>query len=210
MTNQSNRDAHRPERPPTVPLDTRQPIWDRFFSVAPLVLVGTKEGDGRYDLAPKHMAMPLGWQNYFCFVCTPTHGTYQNIRRHGEFTVSYPQPDQVLLSSLSASPRCDDQSKPSLAALTTFPATKVDGMLVEGCYLFLECRLERIIDGFGVNSLIIGNVLAAAALETALRSAEQDENDQIYAAPLLAYLSPGRFAVIRESTAFPLPAGFTR
>jgi hypothetical protein len=81
---------------------------------------------------------------------------------------------------------------------------------VDGCYLYLECRLERILDGFGENSLIVGTVLAASAVEGALRRTEQDENDQIYGSPLLAYLSPGRFAVIRESTAFPFPAGFSR
>lgn len=203
------------DRPPAgqssiVNLDTSRPIWDRFFTVAPLVLVGTKERNGQFDLAPKHMAMPLGWQNYFCFVCAPSHGTYQNIRREGVFTVSYPRPDQVLLSSLSASPRCDDQSKPNLAALKQFPATKVDGVLVDGCYLYLECRLERILDGFGENSLIVGTVLAALAVEGAVLRSEQDENDLIYGSPLLAYLSPGRFAVIRESTAFPFPAGFSR
>jgi flavin reductase (DIM6/NTAB) family NADH-FMN oxidoreductase RutF len=206
----SKNDGSQHEPTSIVSIDTGRPIWDRFFTIAPLVLVGTKEGDGGYDLAPKHLAMPLGWQNYFCFVCAPTHGTYQNIRRHGEFTVSYPRPDHVFLSALSASPRCDDQSKPILAALATFPATALDGVLVQGCYLFLECRLERIIDGFGSNSLIIGTVLAASALESALRRAEQDESDQIYAGPLLAYVSPGRFAVVRDSTAFPFPAGFTR
>jgi hypothetical protein len=45
-----------------VPLATDRPIWDRFFTVAPLVIVGSKEEDDRYNLAPKHMAMPLGWE----------------------------------------------------------------------------------------------------------------------------------------------------
>ncbi|NIQ57054.1 MAG: flavin reductase, partial [Gammaproteobacteria bacterium] len=53
----------------------------------PLVLVGTREGEGAYDLAPKHMATPLGWGDYFCFVCTPEHRTYQNATREEEFTV---------------------------------------------------------------------------------------------------------------------------
>ena len=44
-----------------VPLRIEAPLWTRFFSVAPLVLVGTKEGD-HYDIAPKHMAMPLAWK----------------------------------------------------------------------------------------------------------------------------------------------------
>jgi flavin reductase (DIM6/NTAB) family NADH-FMN oxidoreductase RutF len=192
-----------------VSLATYRPIWDRFFSVFPLVIVGSKE-DSTYNLAPKHMAMPLGWENHYCFVCSPRHSTYSNIRRHGVFTVSYPRPTDVLLTSLAAAPRCEDQSKPSLLVLPTFPASRVDGVLVKGCYLFLECTLHSILDGFGPNSLIIGNVVAASAHEDALRAEERDEGDQIYDFPLLAYVSPGRLAEIRQTTAFPFPEGFSR
>ena len=85
-----------------VELDVSHPGWERFFWVAPLVLVGTREADGSHDLAPKHMAMPVGWENYFGFVCTPRHHTYLNIRRSGVFTISYPRPDQLVLASLPA------------------------------------------------------------------------------------------------------------
>jgi flavin reductase (DIM6/NTAB) family NADH-FMN oxidoreductase RutF len=193
-----------------IPLTTDQPIWDRFFTVCPLVIVGSKEEDGQYNLAPKHLAMPLGWENHYCFVCSPRHTTYHNIRRHGVFTVSYPRPTEVLLASLAAVPRCEDNSKPSLLVLPTSPACRVDGVMVEGCYLFLECTLDRILDGFGPNSLIIGNVVAAAAHEDALRAEERDESDQIFQFPLLAYLNPGRFAEIRQSMAFPFPKDFSR
>jgi flavin reductase (DIM6/NTAB) family NADH-FMN oxidoreductase RutF len=188
-------------------LPTDRPVWDRFFQVAPLVIVGSKEGPDRYDLAPKHMAMPLGWDNFYTFVCSPRHATYHNIQRYREFTVSSPRPGQVLHGSLAAAPRCDDQTKPSLQAVPTFPAREVDGVLVRGGAWFLECRLHSILDGFGANSLIIGTVVAAAADEDALRREDLDENDQIYHDPLLAYLSPGRMAEVRESTAFPFPKG---
>ena len=42
----------RPERARVEELDVATPIWDQFFTVAPLVLVGTREADGRDDLAP--------------------------------------------------------------------------------------------------------------------------------------------------------------
>ncbi len=74
-----------------VSLELSLPIWSRFFSVAPLIVVGTREANGNYDLAPKHMAIPLGWSNYFGFVCTPSHRTYQNIQREQAFTVSFPR-----------------------------------------------------------------------------------------------------------------------
>ncbi len=191
------------------PLSTDQPIWDRFFTVSPLVLIASKEGD-HFNIAPKHMAMPLGWENYYCFVCSPSHATYCNIQRHRVYTVNYPRPSQLLESSLAASPRNAEHAKPSLAVLPTTPATKVDGVLVQDCYLCIECELDRIIDGFGENSLILGRVVAASAQEEALRKVDLDDNDLIYQSPLLAYLNPGRMAEIRQSVSFPFPVGFTR
>jgi flavin reductase (DIM6/NTAB) family NADH-FMN oxidoreductase RutF len=193
-----------------VRLPVDRPIWDRVFTVAPLVIVGSKEESGQDNLAPKHLAMPLGWENYYCFVCSSRHTTYHNIRRTGAFTVNYPRPSEVLVASLAAAPRCEDQSKPSVLVLPTFPARVVEGVFVGGCYLHLECTLHSILDGFGPNSLIIGNVIAAWAQEDALRDHDRDEADQIFQSPMLAYLSPGRLAEIRQTTAFPFPIGYSR
>jgi flavin reductase (DIM6/NTAB) family NADH-FMN oxidoreductase RutF len=191
-------------------LDTKGPIWERFFTVAPLVLIGTRESDLTYDLAPKHMATPLGWQNYFGFVCTPRHRTYQNIQREGAFTVSYPRPTQLVATSLAAAPRCDDAAKPSLSALRTFRASRVDGVFVVDAYLFLECTLHSVVDGFGENSLITGQIAAAHVHEDALRASDRDDHDLIHQSPLLAYLSPGRVARVGQSYSFPFPVDFTR
>ncbi len=193
-----------------VSLDPSQPIWQHFFTVAPLIVVGTKEATVGYDLAPKHMAMPLGWDNYFTFVCTPRHRTYQNIQREKAFTVSFPDPDQVVLTSLTATPHCDQQQKPILEVLPTFSASVVDGVFLKTAYLFLECQLERIIDGFGDNSLIIGKIIAAAVAQEAFRASGQDDQDLIYHRPLLAYIAPNRYAKIEQSFSFPFPAGFHR
>ena len=193
-----------------VALDTAAPIWDRFFMVFPLVVVGTREEDGGYDLAPKHMAMPMGWDNHFGFVCTPRHNTYHNALREGVFTVSFPRPSQVVVASLTASPRCEDASKPTLKALPTFKAETVDGIFLEDGYVYLECKLDRIIDGLGTGSLIIGTIVAAHLDEDAARLSDEDDGDLIHQAPLLAYLAPGRFANIKESYAFPFPADFKR
>ncbi len=191
-------------------LDIEHSVWERFFMVAPLVLVGTREADGAFDLAPKHMAMPMSWQNYYGFVCAPHHRTYQNLRREGAFTVSFPQPNQIVSTSLAADARAEDGSKPALQALPTFAAAAVDGVLVKDAYLYLECELHRIIDDLGDNSLIIGRIVAVHVDRDALRSAERDDQDLIHAAPLLAYLHPGRFASIDKSFSFPFPSGFTR
>ncbi|MGB5303059.1 MAG: flavin reductase [Gemmatimonadota bacterium] len=173
-------------------------------------MVGTLEEDGTPNLAPKHMAIPMGWQNYFGFVCTPRHSTYRNIERDGVFTVSMPRPDQVVLASLCAAPRCDDSAKPVLGALQTRPAAKVAGVHLAQSYLFFECELDRMVDGFGENSLVVGRIVAAAVARDSLRTLERDGQDMIHAAPMLAYLQPWRFASIKQTYAFPLPDGFER
>ena len=191
-------------------LDVNTSIWEKTFMVSPLILVGSKEKGNGFDLAPKHLAMPLSWSNHYGFVCTPRHATYHNIIREKVFTISFPTTAQVVASSLAASPRCADDSKPDLLALPTFPATKVEGVLVEGAYLFLECVLEKIIDGFGENSLITGKIVAAHVDENYLRNADQDDQQLLTSFPLLAFLYPGRFAETNNTIAFPFPAGFKR
>lgn len=192
-------------------LDTSIPIWDRVFTVAPLVVIGTKEG-AAYNLAPKHMATPIGFDNYFGFICTPNHATYQNIIEKKEFTVSFPLPNQVVLASLSASPRCDDisKSKPIVDALPTIKATTVDALCIEESYLFLECKLFKIIDGFNENSIITGKIIAAHVDKNYLKESEKDEQQQLKENPLLAYIAYGRFTKITETYNFPFPKNFKR
>lgn len=193
-----------------VDLGIDAPVWDRCFMVAPLILVGTIDEDGSLDLAPKHMAMPLGWQNHYGFVCSERHQTCANIARTGEFTVSYPTSSQVLYASLAASPRLAGGPKKIVDTFATFPAKKIDGKFIEDAYLYLECRHTRTIDGFGDNCLIAGEVVAAYAHKDYVRSTQIDDLQLIHEAPLMAYLPPGRFATISRSDAFPFPARMKR
>ena len=193
-----------------IELDVSRSIWERFFSVFPLVIIGTRDADGVPDLAPKHLAIPLSWESHFGFVCSQAHRTYQNIRRTGEFTVTYARPSQVVLASLAATPRCEDHSKPIVEALSTFPAKTVDAVFLKDGYLFLECRSTKIYDDFGRNSLIAGEIVAARVAPEAAKQSDQDDQDLLMSAPLLAYLYPGRFAAISQSNKLPFPAGFKR
>jgi flavin reductase (DIM6/NTAB) family NADH-FMN oxidoreductase RutF len=193
-----------------VAVDTTVPVWEQFFTVAPLVLIGTRDADGSLDLAPKHMVTPMGWQNYFGFVCTPRHNTCSNIERTGEFTVSYPKPSQVLVASLAASPRDVDSNKPVIEYFRTFPAADVDAEFIEDGYLFFECRHFKTVHGFGENCLISGEIIAAYADDDFLRHSQADDQETIHESPLFAYLSPGRFATIDRSNAFPFPESMKR
>jgi flavin reductase (DIM6/NTAB) family NADH-FMN oxidoreductase RutF len=184
-------------------------IWNRFFTVAPLVVIGTKEGL-TYDLAPKHMAMPLGHGPYFGFICTPRHSTYHNVKREGFFTVSFPKPNQVTLASLAASPRCEaeENEKAIINQLPTIPAENIDALFLADSYLFLTCTFIKLIDGFGDYSLICGKITDTYVDKEYLRISEQDEQEMIAKAPLLAYLPYGRFAEIKNTNKFPFPKGF--
>lgn len=193
-----------------VTLDISKPIWERFFMVHNLVVIGTRRSGGEYDLAPKHMAMPVGWHNYFGFACTPRHRTCLNIKQEREFSVSFPRPSQVLETSLAAAPRRKDDSKPSLDNLPKFSAREIDCPFLADSYVYLECKLHRMIDGFGENSLVVGTIIAAHVSKDAVRGPDRDDADLIYRAPLLAYLAPGRFAYISESRQFPFPEHFKR
>jgi flavin reductase (DIM6/NTAB) family NADH-FMN oxidoreductase RutF len=193
-----------------IALDCTVPIWDRFYLVHPLVIIGSVEPDGTVDLAPKHMAGPVSWENHFGFVCCETHATYCNIVRTRAFTVSYPTPEQLVETSLTSAPRSLMDSKPSLEAVPIVPASVVEGGLVRGARIHLECELERVMDNLGTNSLIVGRVVAAAVDERALRVMDREDEHVIADAPVLAYLQPNRFCVIEESRSFPFYSGGTR
>lgn len=203
----------RTTEPPPFETETRElpvdAVWERTFTVAPLVIVGSKDPDGSFDLAPKHMAMRLGWGDRYGFVCTPRHRTYRNVERHGFFTVSFPHHYQVVQASLAATRRGIGGTKPTLAALPTFPARVVDGALVHGCYLFLECELERFV-ALNDDALVIGRVLAASARTDAIRDADGDDAELLRRVSPLAYLSPSRFAAVEETHSFPFPSAFSR
>ena len=194
-----------------ITLEPHIPIWDRVFTVAPLVVIGSN-GEHGHDLAPKHMATPIGFGNYFGFVCTPRHCTYDNIKDTAAFTVSFPTPEQLVSISLSASPRNGDHSKfkAIIDALPTIRASGIDVLMIDGAYLYLECELHKIFDDFDDYSLITGKIRRVHVQKEYLKRTEIDENKQIRNHPLLAYIANGRFAKVTETFNFPFPKDFQR
>jgi len=176
-----------------------------------LIVVGSK-GNGTYNMAPKHLAMPLGWDNYFCFVCTPAHHTYQNIKRTRQFTISVIKPDQIVLASLTASPYHDKQvdGETLIDKIPTIKAKEIDALFMKDSYVFLECTLDRIIDDYGKNSLIIGKVIQAYVDENVLIHEDSENENTIQNHRLLVYVTPGRFASVENTIAFPFPKDFSK
>lgn len=191
-----------------VPLPLDDSLWEHVFQVAPLVVIGTREPDGGHDFAPKHRVVTLT-PRHFAFVCRTSHATYRNTLREKSFTASWPGPRQIVMASAAASPRCEDGEKRALRGLPTVPAESVDGVLLAGCSLYAECRLERVVDGLGDDELVIGRIVAARAAADAVRGTAAPDRAVVHRRPLLAYLHPSQFAMLEKSFGFPFPKGFT-
>ncbi len=194
-----------------ISLDIKESIWEHFYTVAPLVVIGTKEGHG-FDLAPKHMATPLGFSDFFGFVCTPRHNTYHNIKKNSRFSVSFVKPDQILLSSLAAMPRgaVKDFPKEITNQIPTVLSDDGEAIFLRDSYVMLDCISHKIIDGFDDYSLITGKIQSARVHKNYIIVSDEGHQKQIYDHPLLAYIAPGRFASIRETLSYPYPKDFQR
>lgn len=194
-----------------ISLDVEDTLWNHFYTVAPLVVIGSKE-DEAYDLSPKHMVTPIGFSNYLAFVCTPRHRTYHNVKKEKQFTVSFVRPSQVLLTSLAAIPRCEENhyTKEIVENIPTITTTKEDNIFIADSYVLLECSLYKIIDGFDDYSIITGQIDAAFVHKDYKIFSEVDQQKHVYNNPLLAYVAQGRFASIKETFSFPYPKDFQR
>ena len=117
---------------------------------------------------------------------------------------------QVVLTSLAASPRCGDDliDKPILDQLPTFKSPNLDALLLDNSYLYLECELMKVVEGFDEFGLIAGKITGAFVAPDSKIYSEIDAEEMIRAAPLLSYLAYGRFAEISRTYAFPFPSGF--
>jgi hypothetical protein len=185
-----------------IELDVAQPVWDRFFWVAPLVLVGTREANGSHRPRAQAHGHAHGLGE---FLRLRLHATAPHLRQYRTQRACSPFPTRALPNWFWPAwpPRraAARRTSPRLAALPVFPASVVDGELLEGGYLFLECELDRIVDGFGENSLIVGRVAAAQVDTRSERRARSGRSAAmvLQMRRLLAYLHPGRFADDQEA-----------
>jgi flavin reductase (DIM6/NTAB) family NADH-FMN oxidoreductase RutF len=115
-------------------------------------------------------------------------------------------------TALSASPRidCISKSENILKALPLVKATIIDAPMIKGAYLYLECKLHKIIDDFDDYSLITGTIVAAQVNKHHLRVSDKDERMQLKKYPLLAYIAQGRFARVEDTLNFPFPKDFKK
>ena len=181
----------------------------RYFTLKPLILVTTLGTTGFPNVAPKTQAMDVGRrEQYFAFVCTPRHHTYQNAVANKEFVVNFPGPE--LIEKVSAAAQlAEDSDEIALAGLTSIPSMVVKPPRIKECYLHLECKLLEIKD-LEDSSLILGKVVARSAdKEVSFERGKSRENIRLLSKrPLLAYVYPDHYAKISAAEEFVFPKNY--
>ena len=188
---------------PLLSLELEQPIWDRFFTVAALVVIGTRNTDGSYDLFGTHQGYPLEPANLFAFLASPLETAVANALRERAFSVSFPRPQQVVEASIAAAAATDKGPHPLAAEIQTFPAQRIDAPLLSKAQLFLECQVDRVVEDLDDRVLVIGSLVAAHLDPDCRRLSDRDDADLLRRNPLLAFVAPGRVTAIAQTDAFP-------
>jgi flavin reductase (DIM6/NTAB) family NADH-FMN oxidoreductase RutF len=181
----------------------------RYFTVKPLILVTTLGPKGLPNVAPKTQNMDVGrHEQYFAFVCTPEHHTYQNVKMNREFVVNYPGPELIDRVSAAAQP-AEDVDEIALAGLTSFPSIVVKPPRIKECYLHLECKVVEIKD-LEDASIILGKIVARSAdKEASFERGKSKENIRLLSnRPLLAYVYPDHYTKISVANNFIFPKSY--
>ena len=53
----------------------------KFWQVKPIILITTKNKEGKVNIATETQFMKIGRSNNVSFGCSPLHDTYQNIKQ---------------------------------------------------------------------------------------------------------------------------------
>jgi flavin reductase (DIM6/NTAB) family NADH-FMN oxidoreductase RutF len=149
-----------------------------------VVLVCTRSGAGRYDLAPIAWACPLDYEpaSRVLFVCDPAHATHENLLARREFALALPSFAQRGLVKAAGSSSGRDGDKYAGLGLESFPASRVDARIPEGVAGWLECSLLRTV-AEGSVSVVMGEVLAARAVQDAWKLRLHYVSEEISYAP---------------------------
>jgi len=181
----------------------------RYFTVKPTILVTTLGPGNIPNVAPKTQCMDVGRrEEYFAFVCTPKHHTYQNAKANKEFVANYPSPE--LIQKVSAtSQSAENVDEIALVGLTGIPSLVVKPPRIKECRVHLECKVVEIKD-LDVASIILGKVVARSASKEASfeRGKAKERINLLSNHPLLAYVYPDHYTTIGSATEFIFPKNY--
>lgn len=175
-----------------------EPVQRELATVLPVVLVSTQDQQGRRNLAPYSNYTPvLRITDKIMLASWHRRDTLKNIRRTREFVVSVPGvelADKIMATAMHYPPGVDEFDK---AGLEPRPSALVAPPGVEGCQVWLECRLHKqYVEKSYV--LVVGQVLRMEVRDDLVN--ERGGLDLAKAQPLLACLDREgiRWATARE------------
>jgi flavin reductase (DIM6/NTAB) family NADH-FMN oxidoreductase RutF len=156
------------------------------------------------NVAPKTQVMPVGRKGYWAFGCCDRHHTYQNVIQQGEFVINFPGPELIKQVSQSAKEFPPDADEINGAGLTAMASQEVKVPSVAECRVHLECKRYQVIDGYGKESLIVGEVVAVTADEDLVDAGAEILMEY----PLLVYVYPGYYASVEQVRQFRFPRNY--
>ncbi|MDP2791421.1 MAG: flavin reductase family protein [Rectinemataceae bacterium] len=135
-----------------------------------LVLICTKGGEGRYDLAPVAWCCPLDYDPVSRFLCVLDigHKTYKDLEASREFAIALPTAAQKELITRCGSVSGFDVDKYQKFDIASFAGTRADLRIPVGVAGWIECRVSGIIVQ-GTSGIVMGDALHAEAVEEAWR-----------------------------------------
>jgi flavin reductase (DIM6/NTAB) family NADH-FMN oxidoreductase RutF len=180
-----------------------------YFTIKPIILVTTLGRGGFPNVAPKTQCMSIGKrEEYFAFVCTPEHHTYQNVKANREFVVNYPGPELIEKVS-AASQFAENIDEVALSGLTSIPSLVVKPPRIKECRVHLECKLVDVED-LDDGSMVLGKVVSRSGnREISFKKGRAQEDIKLLSThPLLAYVYPNHYARIITAEKFIFPKNY--
>ncbi|WP_300671881.1 flavin reductase family protein [Desulfoluna sp.] len=179
-----------------------KPFMREGIMPLPVSFISTISKEGIRNIAPYSCIMPvLRPLDLICFASAEKRDTLINIRETGEFVINLPGIDfeeKVIPTAKMSAPEIDEYE---LAHLEEKPSQTIKAPGIQGCYAWMECRLEKEFKEANY-SLVMGKVLRLEVKDEVL-----DDNHHLnpFAAnPLMMTGSQKgmHFCTIRETNGF--------
>ncbi|MCJ0762400.1 flavin reductase family protein [Variovorax terrae] len=183
-----------------MPTAVELPKAYRLLNHGPTVLVSSAHG-GRRNVMAAAWAMPLDFDPPKVTVVIDRHTlTRELVEASGCFALSLPT--RALAAQTLALGTDSGKSMPNkldVHAVRTFPATKIEAPLVEGCVGWLECRVIAEPQAQQRHDLFLGEVVAAWADERVFSNGRWHFDAAPDALRTLHYVAGGQFFVTGEA-----------
>lgn len=135
----------------------------RLINHGPVVLVSTRDENGKYDIAPIAWTSPVHkTPPRLLVVIGKRHKTYENIKATGEFIVCVPHKSQVDMVKKTGSVSGKESDKFEDMNIEAFSGKKVDAKVPVDSVGYIECKVVNGLE-IGLVEIVVGEPVTAAA-----------------------------------------------